>query len=42
MAANRRSRRLFVTTKIELRAIAAPATMGLSRPAAAIGRAKES
>jgi hypothetical protein len=36
---NRRRRRLFATTKIELSAIAAPAIIGLSRPAAASGSA---
>jgi len=35
----RRNRRLFATTKIELNAIAAPAIIGLSRPAAASGSA---
>jgi hypothetical protein len=33
----RRSRRLFVTTKTLEKAIAAPATSGLSTPAAASG-----
>ncbi len=33
------SRRLLLTTKTELNAMAAPAIMGLSRPAAARGRA---
>src|SRR5690606_38395386 len=33
----RRSRRLFVTTRTELSAIAAPAIIGLSRPVAASG-----
>ncbi len=33
----RRSRRLLVTTKTEEKAIAAPAIIGLSRPAAASG-----
>ena len=35
----RRNRRLLVTTKTEEKAIAAPASIGLSRPAAASGRA---
>lgn len=34
-----RSRRLLVTTKTEEKAIAAPASIGLSRPAAARGSA---
>src|SRR5699024_1903211 len=34
-----RNRRLLVTTKTEEKAIAAPASMGFSRPAAASGRA---
>ena len=34
-----RSRRLLVTTNTELNAIAAPAIIGLSRPAAASGSA---
>ena len=38
-ARNRRSRRLLVTTKTELNAMAAPATSGFSRPDAASGRA---
>ena len=38
-ARKRRSRRLLVTTKTEENAIAAPAIIGLSRPAAASGRA---
>jgi len=36
---NRRSRRLLLTTNTELNAIAAPASIGLSNPAAARGRA---
>lgn len=36
-ARNPRSRRLFVTTKTELNAMAAPASIGLSSPAAASG-----
>jgi hypothetical protein len=36
---NRRRRRLFDTTKTELKAIAAPASIGFSSPAAASGRA---
>jgi hypothetical protein len=36
---NRRSRRLLVTTKTLENAMAAPAIMGLSSPAAATGRA---
>ena len=36
---NRRSRRLLVTTNTELKAIAAPAIMGLSSPTAANGSA---
>lgn len=36
---NRRSRRLLLTTNAELKAIAAPAISGLSRPAAASGNA---
>ena len=36
---NLRSRRLLLTTKTELKAIAAPAIIGLSRPAAAKGSA---
>jgi hypothetical protein len=36
---NRRRRRLFVTTKTELNAIAAPAMSGLSKPNAASGSA---
>ncbi|SCL18056.1 hypothetical protein GA0070624_1441 [Micromonospora rhizosphaerae] len=35
----RRSRRLLATTKTDEKAIAAPAIIGLSRPAAASGRA---
>ena len=38
---NRRRRRLFVTTNTELTAMAAPASIGLSRPAAASGRARQ-
>lgn len=38
-AAKRRSRRLLVTTQTEEKAIAAPATIGFSRPAAASGTA---
>jgi hypothetical protein len=34
---NLSSRRLLLTTKAELKAIAAPAIIGLSRPAAASG-----
>lgn len=37
--AKRRSRRLLPTTNTELNAIAAPASIGLSNPAAARGRA---
>ena len=36
---NRRSRRLLLTTKTELKAIAAPAISGLSKPIAASGNA---
>lgn len=36
---NRRSRRLLETTKMELKAIAAPAINGFSRPSAASGSA---
>ena len=36
---NRRSRRLLLTTNTELKAMAAPAISGLSRPSAASGRA---
>jgi len=38
-ARNRRSRRLLATTNAELAAIAAPAIIGLSSPAAASGSA---
>lgn len=37
--ANALSRRLFVTTKTDEKAIAAPAIMGFSRPVAASGSA---
>jgi hypothetical protein len=38
-AAEAAQRRLFVTTNTELNAMAAPASIGFSRPAAASGRA---
>ena len=39
MASNLRSRRLLVTTSTELAAMAAPAIIGFSSPAAASGSA---